>query len=236
MGTAMLSMRDHDVDDYVALHNMDGTNTVGVLSEDDWNCLDELGRYLASTDAWNRFAIWLLHKHFEPDAGEVFVERPVAFQAATVTSPVRRAAFSPGELTTIAVRFDNRPSSGVKMVGMEFTRLVNLGRVAPLNDADEVVLAGLADRLQALGKVDRFGARLIHDTLPVSDEQIVVETCDELRRSMNCRVVNRNAFADGPFVGTTWQWEPSTTGLGSVKACLYCWVFSGGAHYEKKHQ
>ncbi len=24
-----------------------------------------LGEYLTSTDAWQRFAIWLLHKHFE---------------------------------------------------------------------------------------------------------------------------------------------------------------------------
>jgi hypothetical protein len=40
---------------------MDATN-VGVLGEDDRACLKELGDYLATTDAWHRFAIWLLHK------------------------------------------------------------------------------------------------------------------------------------------------------------------------------
>ena len=62
----MLTIRDHDVEDYVALRDMDATD-VGTLSEDDRACLDELGDYLVSTDAFQRFAIWLLHKHFEPD-------------------------------------------------------------------------------------------------------------------------------------------------------------------------
>ena len=70
----MLMMRDHGVADYAALRDMDSTD-VGVLGDDDRVCLDELGRYLAAADAWQRFGIWLLHKHFEPDAGEVFVER-----------------------------------------------------------------------------------------------------------------------------------------------------------------
>jgi hypothetical protein len=37
----MLTMRDHDVEDYVALRDMDATN-VGMLSEDDRACLDRV--------------------------------------------------------------------------------------------------------------------------------------------------------------------------------------------------
>ena len=72
----MLTMRDHGVDDYTVLRDMDGTD-VGVLGGDDRACLDELGQYLVATDAWQRFAVWLLHKHFEPARGEVFVERAI---------------------------------------------------------------------------------------------------------------------------------------------------------------
>ena len=46
----MLMMRDHGVGDYVALPDMDATD-VGVLSDDDRDCLDELGDYLVTTDA-----------------------------------------------------------------------------------------------------------------------------------------------------------------------------------------
>ncbi len=48
----MLTIRDHDVEDYVALRDMDATD-VGMLSEDDRACLDELGDYLVSTDAFH---------------------------------------------------------------------------------------------------------------------------------------------------------------------------------------
>ncbi len=61
----MLQIRDHGVADYTGLLDMDATD-VGVLGEDDRACLAELGEYLASTQAWQRFAVWLLHKHFEP--------------------------------------------------------------------------------------------------------------------------------------------------------------------------
>ena len=40
----MLMMRDHDVDDYATLRDMD-TTEVGMLSQDDRaGCLDELGQ------------------------------------------------------------------------------------------------------------------------------------------------------------------------------------------------
>jgi hypothetical protein len=52
----MLLIRDHGVADYTGLLDMDATD-IGVLSEDDLACLDELGAYLAGTQAWQRFAV-----------------------------------------------------------------------------------------------------------------------------------------------------------------------------------
>ena len=83
----MLTIRDHGVEDYAALPDMDGTD-VDVLGEDDRACLEELGQYLAATDASQRFGIWLLHKHFQPAAGEVFVERAIRAPRKTETTPI----------------------------------------------------------------------------------------------------------------------------------------------------
>ena len=115
----MLTIRDHDVQDYAGLADMDTTD-VNVLSEDDRACLDELGQYLVATDAWQRFAIWLLHKHFEPAPGEVFVERAITSPPQTHTTPIERAAFSPTGLRATSMRFDTEVASGVGLVGMEF--------------------------------------------------------------------------------------------------------------------
>ena len=87
----MLTMRDHDVKDYADLPDMDGSD-VGVLTADDQACLNEMGQYLATTDAWQRFGIWLLHKHFEPAIGEVFVEQLSDSPRGTLTSPLERTS------------------------------------------------------------------------------------------------------------------------------------------------
>ena len=66
---------------------------VGELGEDDRACLEELGQYLVFTDAWQRFGIWSLHKHFEPAPGEVFVEHTIRAPRKTETEPIERSAF-----------------------------------------------------------------------------------------------------------------------------------------------
>ena len=166
----MLTMRDHGVEDYEALRDMDATD-VGELREDDRACLEELGQYLVTTDAWQRFGIWLLHKHFEPDPGEVFVERADSRAAEDRTAPVERSAFAEQGLNTTAIRFDDSVTSGVGVVGMEFAQPDDFGDASPLSDEDEAVLAGIAERLQAHDKIQRFGVRLIRNPLGLSERE-----------------------------------------------------------------
>ncbi len=206
----MMTMRDHDVEDYAALRDMDDTD-VGVLGKDDQDCLDELGQYLVSSECWQRFGIWLLHKHFEPAAGEVFVERSVASPPQTYTIPIERAVFSSRGLNAIAVRFDTRAGSPVGMTGMEFVGAGELGPVPPIGEADEAVLAGVAQRLHSHGKMDRFGVRLIRNQLGLSEDQVLSETCDKTHRVLHCDVIDRSAIPDRNTIETTWQWKPATT-------------------------
>src|SRR6185312_5417476 len=135
----MLTMRDHGVEDYAALPDMDATD-VGELRDDDRACLEELGQYLVSTNAWQRFGIWLLHKHFEPTPGEVFVEHTMRAPRRTATAPMMRSAFTEQGLSTTAIRFDDSISSGVGIVGMEFVKPDDFGDTSPLSDDDEAVL------------------------------------------------------------------------------------------------
>ena len=145
----MLTIRDHDVEDYVALRDMDATD-VGTLSEDDRACLDELGDYLVSTDTFRRFGIWLLHKHFEPDAGEVFAESVITAPRGTQTTPVKRC-FAQG-LNATSMRFDPDVSSGVGVIGMEFADPAEFGSTSSVSPDDEAALTGIARRLGAHDK------------------------------------------------------------------------------------
>jgi hypothetical protein len=173
----MLAVRDHDVADYERLRDMDGTD-VGKLRDDDRACLDGIGRYLVAADAWQRLGVWLLHKHFHPEPGEVFVERLMTDSRRTETSPVKRSAHSGRGLQPTAVRFDRTEDDGVSVVGMEFAAPADFGSTMPLGPDDEAVLAGIADRLADHGKTDRFGVRLLRDALEVAAHEILMETCD----------------------------------------------------------
>ncbi len=229
----MLTIRDHGVKDYIALRDMDATD-VGMLSEDDRACLDELGDYLVSTDAFQRFAIWLLHKHFEPDAGEVFAESVITAPRGTQTTPVARC--SAQGLNATSMRFDPDVSSGVAVIGMEFADPGDFGSTSPLRADDETALAGIAQRLRAHRKTERFGVRLIRNPLGLKENEVLVETCDLARRSLDCSVGERDNL--GSTVETSWQWEPSLskTGPKVKQRCMSsCTMDSNNNHYSGGH-
>lgn len=197
----MLTLRDHDVADYVGLPDMDTTD-VGVLHQDDWTCLKELGRYLVDNEASQRFGVWLLHKHFQPAPGEVFVERAFAGARKTETAPLARS--DQQALAATSIRFDG----GDEVVGMEFAPIGDFGDTTPLSDDDEAVLAGLAERLGAHGKRDRFGVRLIRNPLHLSSDEVLHETCDSARRTLHCHVAERAGLVDDhDTVQTAWRWK-----------------------------
>jgi hypothetical protein len=205
----MLTMRDHDVHDYVTLRDMDATD-VGVLSEDDRACLADLGRYLVDAGADQRFAVWLLHKHFEPEVGEVFVERALTEPRRRIeTTPVERSVHPGLSLTATALRFDTATVSGVGMIGMEFAEPDDFGSTRPLRSTgtDEAVLAGLAERLRARGKIERFGVKLIRNPLDLRDRELLLETSDGDARALYCDVTDRAKLPDDvTIIETTWRY------------------------------
>ena len=209
----MLTMRDHGVEDYAALRHMDTTD-VGDLSDDDRACLAELGEYLSSTDAWQRFGIWLLHKHFEPKPGEVFVEHSMRSPRRTETAPAMRTAFP--ELNTTAIRFDD-PTVGFGVVGMEFAEPDDFGDTEPLSDDDEAILTGICERLHAYDKIERFGVRLIRNPLGLSENELLHETCDSSTRTMHCTVGERDVMlANRKTIQTAWKWRVVQDGVHAV--------------------
>ena len=163
---------------------------------------------LPPTDAWQRFGIWLLHKHFEPAPGEVFVERTVRAPRGTETTPVQRSAFPEHGLNPTAIRFDESVSAGVGVIGMEFAEPADFGMVSPLSDDDEAVLAGIAERLQAHDKIERFGVRLIRNHARTSQSM----SCSPRPPTApsgrcHCTVTERGAMPTHTTIETNWRWR-----------------------------
>jgi hypothetical protein len=202
----MFQIRDHGVADYTELLDMDATD-VGVLTEDDRACLAELGAYLGSSQAWQRFAVWLLHKHFEPADGEIFVERATA-ERHIETTLVQRSELSPQQVSASGIRFDAQDDDDVNVIAMEFAEPADFGPTPPLRADDETVLTGIAERLRAHDKIDRFGVKLIRNPLDLSEHELLLETCDSAIRTLYCDISSREAIpADLDVIETTWRWN-----------------------------
>ena len=226
----MLTIRDHNVEDYATLRDIDATN-VDVLDEADGACLDQLGQFLVSTDGWRRFAIWLLHKHFEPAEGEAFVERVITAPRGSRTTLVERSG---QDLHATSLRFDSGVSSGVGVVAMEFSARADFGPVSPLSRDDEAVLAGICERLQAHGKTERFGVRLIRNPLGLGDNEVLLETCDITHRTLHCSVDERDGDRAVDAIETSWQWTPSaskTSPRPTQKCASLCWPYDD-THFD----
>jgi len=230
----VLTIRDHNAEDYAALRDMDTTD-VAVLDDADRACLDELGKYLVSTDAWHRFSIWLLHKHFEPSSDEVFVESVIADPRGTETTLAARST-SRG-LDATSMRFDAAVGSGVGVVGMEFADPADFGGTSSLSDDDEAVLAGIGERLQAAGKTERFGVRLIRNPLGLSEDEVLLETCDVPQRTLSCTVTERDDAQAANNVETSWQWKPNpgSTGPAVVQYCSTICATDPNGHHWNTH-
>jgi hypothetical protein len=231
----VLTLRDHTVEDYATLRDMDATD-VAVLDEADRACLDELGAYLVSNDAWQRFAIWLLHKHFEPAPGEVFVESMITAPRGTQTKLLERG--SAADLNATSMRFDPDVGSGVGVIGMEFAHPADFGSTTSVSPDDEAALSGIAERLRARGKIDRFGARLIRNPLGLAHNEVLVETCDIANRALHCSVGERDGVRAGSTVETSWQWKPTLSKSGPTvqRWCMgSCTQDSYGSHFLGAH-
>jgi hypothetical protein len=229
----VLTLRDHNVEDYAALRDMD-TADVAVLDDADRAGLDELGHYLVSTDAWRRFAIWLLHKHFEPAPGEVFVESIIMAPRGTQTTLVERRSAS--GLNATSMRFDPDMGSGVGVIAMEFADPADFGSARSVNHDDETALTGIAERLRSHDKTERFGVRLIRNPLGLDENEVLVETCDLAHRTLNCTVGVRDGADNN--IETTWHWKPSLskTGPTAKRWCMgSCTQDSQGNHFLGAH-
>ena len=101
-----------------------------------------------------------------------------------------------------------KDDSDVSVVALEFAEPADFGPTSPLGADDETVLAGIAERLRAHDKIDRFGVKLIRNPLALSEDELLLETCDSAIRTLYCDIGMRDALpADLDVIETTWRWN-----------------------------
>lgn len=84
--------------------------------------------------------------------------------------------------------------SQVHLGGLQWTTLVDIADVRPIDDSDSPVLEEIRQVLLKHGAVKRFGVSLLHRHFDVADDEFMLETTDEEKREHWVRPVKRAVF------------------------------------------
>jgi hypothetical protein len=120
----------------------------------------------------------------------------------------------------------------------ETNRFTHVDAVKPVSEADEAVFAEIRAVLVRHKALNRFGVTLLHDHFDISDDEILVESCDPDSRTLVTRPMKKAELAGEQLLETNWTLDaPLDIEAGSrphpqpVKTCrAVCQQVRGKGH------
>ena len=77
--------------------------------------------------------------------------------------------------------------------------------IEPVSSPDEECIAELRAVLKRHGRLHRFGISLLHTHFDMTDDEILLETCDDERRTLTIRPVKRSELEEDDLIFTNWS-------------------------------
>ena len=97
--------------------------------------------------------------------------------------------------------------------------LPDIDAVEPLAAEDELCLQEVREVLDKHNRLNRFGITLLHSHFPVSDDETLVEECDEANRTLTIKPVKTTSLAQVKLVETNWILTNYTPVLKCTQVC-----------------
>lgn len=117
-----------------------------------------------------------------------------------------------------------------EMNALQFNELLDIDQVEDISARDHECLAAIRNVLERYGCIDPFGVTLLHNHFPLADDEILVETCDKVTRTLvSCpRTISNIDLAK--VTETVWRWDKQLK-----NACeKVCPTDEKGNHYGYK--
>ena len=181
--------------------------------------INEIGAVFVRHNVHDRYALSLLHKHFDLFDHEYLVRTFEAREGAALMAPVPRR--------TNAVAYLWKAQRGLRGVW----QFVPLEFLSPHEDAERLArelehlgpfLLDLAETLERLDVLDVFAVATTNIlALPCSNDQILVETTDSLNRRLTVRAESRSEVLLDDLTETLWTFRPleEIVDVGLVAKC-----------------
>src|SRR5688500_17207286 len=104
---------------------------------------------------------------------------------------------------------------------MSNPRLPNIDEVEPYSDKDKSCFEDLQAVLKKHHALSRFGITLLHEHFDVSDDELLVESCDIKNRTLVIQPVKKSALEGEEITETNWQLDENPKVLmGCRQVCL----------------
>lgn len=117
------------------------------------------------------------------------------------------------------------------MLALAYQDLPDIDETPPLDDADFSCLAEVREVLARHGRLGRFGVTLLHNHFPINEGEVLVESCDDVGRTLTMRVEPSSVLASASLTPTSWRLTDGAALIGCYKAC----VAVNGDHKRNKH-
>lgn len=206
-------------------------NRLRKISGKDRECLDELGALLVEHGRNLRFAISILHRHFEYSDEELCFATSSPDRQSVIVSPARRNDLEGQSITPISFRFVPGGEDGpLKLIGLEYAPLSDLGDIPPISEDDTACFEAIHRVLVRHDAVNIFGVVLRHIIPDITENLEWLEDSSHDTRISIRKLMNPSEIPKENVGTSNWAWTTKAMGPDAKCTGAEHFVCSSGQH------
>lgn len=113
---------------------------------------------------------------------------------------------------------------------MQWAGVPDIGEVGALTDADRACFRELRDVLAKYNALERFGINLIHKHFDIAEDECLVETIDQARRTLTVQPVKKQDIANA--IETQWRLADGSAYIVCDQQCVYNYGHANRHYYR----
>jgi hypothetical protein len=104
---------------------------------------------------------------------------------------------------------------GTQLKTSPYRNFEHIDHVVELGPDDQLCIDEVRSVLERHGRLERIGVCLLHRHFDLADDEILLESCDEMNRTLQLRPVRRSELEGQEITYTTWSLEQGS----ALQAC-----------------